>query len=395
MIVSSVSKNLDSTRGLAALIVLISHIHQWFILPIVGVFHLSSIIFFYLSFFSVLVFFSLSGFVITHSIVSNYRRNGFLDTSAFIHSRITRIVPPGIAAIIFSLFVGFFIIFFGLHGSESFRLETDLYVARESISFSFRNIISCFIFSNGIIPGTNAIITNGPLWSLSIEFYAYFISLSFAFCFYFYTTKKYTSSGYFKFFALIFILFLIQFVSRPVDVLQYFFYWSIGAFLFLYKKNSKFITKCFICMGLFSILIFAFLVHYDMFDLVNAKGINSLLFVPINASFLLLLSIFLFNCKIPFQIIFIFISRSSYTLYVFHFPILCLLFSFFHHDFVNWSNFDRSVFLILICSFILIISHILSLFLEDKLYWKPKFLVLISWIMHIISLFYKKVILRF
>lgn len=88
------SQFLDAVRGYAALVVLVAHVVQWFILPVVGAetpIHYAAGLTAHLA---VLVFFVLSGFVITHSLSVASGKSGAVSAGKWLTSRCIRIVPP-------------------------------------------------------------------------------------------------------------------------------------------------------------------------------------------------------------------------------------------------------------------------------------------------------------
>lgn len=104
--------NLAGIRGVAAVIVLLSHIVQVHFLRFIGLntplHHVSSIV----SEYAVVVFFILSGYLITHTIEANIERNGSLRLDLYVVARISRLYPPFLYSISVSLLVFFVMDFF-------------------------------------------------------------------------------------------------------------------------------------------------------------------------------------------------------------------------------------------------------------------------------------------
>jgi peptidoglycan/LPS O-acetylase OafA/YrhL len=252
------SEDLEAVRGVAALIVLIAHTAQWFVLPLIGIDHPFRTVISTSAHLAVLVFFVLSGYVVTHSLVKNYERNQGIDAGGFIVARLARIVPPGVFAVILSAGVAAVILGFGLHGSISFRTASDLYVAREAITIDPTNILACVFFSNGLIPGTGEVITNGPLWSLSIEFWLYFVALLGSIVI---TERPRGGRGQNSLFSCAVVgllMFGLLMVFQIVDFWQYALYWAMGSMLLLaseFEALSK--LRNFIFFGFLAILIVA------------------------------------------------------------------------------------------------------------------------------------------
>lgn len=91
--------NLAEVRGVAAAVVLFSHVVQLHFLRFVGLntplHQFSSIT----SEYAVVVFFILSGYLITHTLEANIERNGKLRLDIYAAARIVRLYPPFLYAI--------------------------------------------------------------------------------------------------------------------------------------------------------------------------------------------------------------------------------------------------------------------------------------------------------
>lgn len=156
--------NLAGVRGLAAAVVLVSHVVQLYFLRFIGLgtplHQVSSIA----SEYAVVVFFILSGYLITHTLEANIERNGRLRLDVFAAARIARLYPPFLFAILVSLAVFFLMDFLALPGrSGPLRLPGDLYSAREIVHLPFAEILPALGMLNGMLE------INGPLWSLYME----------------------------------------------------------------------------------------------------------------------------------------------------------------------------------------------------------------------------------
>jgi peptidoglycan/LPS O-acetylase OafA/YrhL len=151
-------------RAISALVVLASHLVQIFWLPVTGlgnpVHRLSST----LSESAVIVFFQLSGYLVTMSICRNIDRVGTFSLSDYAASRIARIYPPLVCAILLAVGIYYLIGFAGLPGvSSPLRLPSDVYATREILTLEPREILLALQMRGGLL------VLNGPLWSLYIE----------------------------------------------------------------------------------------------------------------------------------------------------------------------------------------------------------------------------------
>lgn len=143
-------RKLDALRGAASLVVLGAHTAQAFDLPgqVVGATAARH---------AVLVFFLLSGYLITGSLVANVARNGSLDVSAYLRARFLRIYPPLIGSILVVL--------------------ACVGIARALALDAPRLTVSWYAVKSMLWMGNAAQQANGPLWSLSIEVRLYVAAL--------------------------------------------------------------------------------------------------------------------------------------------------------------------------------------------------------------------------
>jgi peptidoglycan/LPS O-acetylase OafA/YrhL len=161
----------DVARGLMALTVLLAHTAQVFLWRLDGpdslVAHASGA----LARHAVIVFFLLSGYLITRSIVHNIRRNSQLVLSEYLISRITRIYPPLMGAILLCLVVWAIIHAFHLPGAVTYRVPGDFTEAREAFTLRLSDIPRALTMRGGLLDA------DGPLWTLYIEFQLYLAAM--------------------------------------------------------------------------------------------------------------------------------------------------------------------------------------------------------------------------
>ncbi|EFE8249341.1 acyltransferase [Escherichia coli] len=162
--------SLESMRGIAAITVALAHAVQFYIVR----FYPDAFI--YITFAaqsSVMVFFSMSGFLIGKSIQSNTEKNGVFKLSIYAESRFKRIYPPLILSILLVVIFSFiaphvFDAFNALFSSEGKG------TLGSKFNFQPAQILSILTFTNGIL--TPAIPFNQPLWSLPLEVWYYAIA---------------------------------------------------------------------------------------------------------------------------------------------------------------------------------------------------------------------------
>ena len=138
-------KLLDGVRGLAAQPVLLSHS---FALVFVGAQGSTPLVLGWLARLAVIIFFVLSGFVISAGIAGEIRQTGKFNWIEYAIRRAARIYPPYLAAIIF---VELLVLFVGVPNRD---LSADAWACLRALSFTFVS---------------NDAVTIAPVWSLRLE----------------------------------------------------------------------------------------------------------------------------------------------------------------------------------------------------------------------------------
>lgn len=256
----------------------------------------------------VMIFFVLSGFLITKSITGNIARNGSLDLTDYAIKRFARIYPPLIfsfiiVAILTILSQRFFI-------SDDGSLSTaNGWVNKYGFNVELFGYLPSAILSNGFV-GNMSPASNSPLWSLSIEVWYYVIAgliLS--------GRKELIVAGL-----------AVGYVGISNNS-QFFYYsivWVLGAILCLMHdgviKESRRVTS----LALFFAAAYAF---YRLFIIYNDFTNSNLTLV--NVALGLLMAALLQKVVIEQDIRISMIptmASFSYTLYIIHFPILLFVF---------------------------------------------------------------------
>lgn len=358
------SLQLDAIRGYSAFAVLVAHIYAWFMLPIVGLKDRVGMTAGSLAYYAVLIFFVLSGYLITHSLLLNRQKNGSIDVPAFLSARALRILPPFAFAIVLSIGVSMLISAFRLHGYDSFKLPTDMYLVRDNLQLVAKDVIFSTLLSNGVVPNTNSIITNGALWSLSIEVWMYFIALLIALAW---------EGGFRDKTALASLIGLggvLLLLSYKPLLFEFGAYWFLGAAFRMHQESKK---GAMIRLGIFAAMAIPGLLICVTAPYKLIPANQGVLSLPINLAVLIVLTAIL--QLVPGRFTFWehpgrYLAHSSYTLYIIHFPILAMVFSLFHERFVHWSSLGRIAFLIGVACVNLVIAHFAALFLEDRARWR-------------------------
>ncbi len=267
-----------------------------------------------LGLFAVAIFFGLSGFLLTDSIL----RNG--ASIDFIRNRIIRIFPGFIGVLVFTS------LFFAPLSHIIKVRDFDYVFTQDNIFYIFRNVTS-FILQpdiNQSLESSNVSNWNPPLWTLSYELLCYL----FLFILVWSLKIRYTRAVSIFLPALIAIYVLVGFSfiyipDRISMVIYYSSFFFLGSFLYLKKAHRNF--------TLFILLIFSFpllflipgnsdKVFFDNRDF--AVGI-----------FLIPLVLFLsFNLKVPIKLS----NDYSFGIYIYSAPISQLLILNFNTMRQNW-----------------------------------------------------------
>jgi peptidoglycan/LPS O-acetylase OafA/YrhL len=158
--------HLDGVRGVAAISVLAAHCVLVFGHMFFGydshVFRITDLA----ARLSVIVFFVLSGFLVTQSLFLNVRRNRGLSIKDYLVSRITRIYPPLFGAIALTILAcGIAYLIGGSGWKDDFAGK---------LYFGWQDIPKTLVMDYGLLQA------NGPLWTLYIEFHCYLIAMCIA-----------------------------------------------------------------------------------------------------------------------------------------------------------------------------------------------------------------------
>jgi peptidoglycan/LPS O-acetylase OafA/YrhL len=325
------SRFLDSIRGFSAMIVLVGHINQIFILPYFGTASRLDDIFNFLASYAVMAFFIISGFVIGTNILRNIQENQEkFKVRVFLYDRLTRLVPPLLFSLLITIGVYAIIHYLNLNGNQAFLLPGDLYIVREKATMEWNSILYSLLFIQNISLSTTPPLMNGPLWSLSYEFWFYMLAMVFT---NWLVNKRFFTGG------ILLMGMIVIFISiKNYLFLAFFLTWCGGvgwAILYhlrrdLYKKMEIYLLP--VLLGLVGTIFFS--------DGMGLRALNNpylelnfALFQTILclAGMLILMQIAsrLENKSSNFLGIYK-TARFSFTLYVIHFPLLMLGFSLLH-----------------------------------------------------------------
>lgn len=298
----------DFYRGFSAVIVVLAHAFQVFLYNIEGVadyrFYISNV-----AIFAVVVFFLLSGFLVSKSIISNRSRYGYFDWLEYFSSRLARIYPPFVFSVFIVFFVYLVVYYFELPGSalNTFDMEVSSYLGREFYSVSVQEFVASCLMLGGLHS------LNGPLWSLYYEFQLYGLAMLLG-C-------GVLNKRVAPLLAFLFLFFLLS--SLRDEFWVYAFIWFIGAF-FAFFGERVWCKKLFIVLGFLSfclIVVFSVLgVQKDFFWGGESWFVGVILMA-------IIFSVLIFYIDFNFRGMFFWVAEFSYTLYIIHFPLMCLTLS--------------------------------------------------------------------
>lgn len=301
---------------------------------LVILFHLNEDIFFF-GYLGVDIFFVISGYVITLTLHKEFVKKKQIKIINFYYRRIKRLLPSLIVCVFFTFF--------------TYIIIADLIYFKEITKSA---ITSIFGFSNiyYILSNQDYFINNleNPFihtWSLGIEEQYYLV-------YPFLLLAIYSVSKFFKInlFTLIFFLtslsFFVTFIQYPLFDNFYFplsRFWeiSLGCLLFFFQRN-KIKTHLQNILLTFQIIISSIILYFINYDVYKTILIINLLIFSIIYFDKNFLNIFLNNFYISY------IGKISYSIYLFHFPIIvfCLYF------FDGYSYYFIALILIFLISFL-------------------------------------------
>lgn len=369
-------ENLDYFRGLFALIVLFAHLNQIFLLPIYYSENNADVVFIVhfiggLAAYSVVGFVLISGYVITRSLHLNSLKNiGKISYKTFLLSRIKRLYPPLILALVIGVLVVSLIKGFNLHGAESFRLFPTEYVARETVSYDWLSLFLNLFFLPEVINNIHVVSINAPLWSLNFEFFFYLLLMSIAMLFF--------EKSYSFILTIVFLLGFLYYQVIYVDAVNYLFLYFfliflVGSFAYMIHDyttyNFKKMNKYWFLYTFFLINLVLYINNFD-YSLTPYQSLDSYNTMLIVAILMVLIYSVSLSCRsLPLKKFFVKFSKFSFTLYVVHFPLLIFAFSLFHEFIVLNESFLITGILSIFVGFTVVkISSLLSRLVERKNY---------------------------
>ena len=373
-------KLLDAFRGLAAIAVLSDHLCATFLLPYLGATSPLDVAMTLLGSWAVIIFFILSGYLITSSILYNINTNGSFVWQDYLVSRIARIYPPLIASLGLCVVIFWIADYFNLHGMEAFRLPTDLYVIREKFAFRYREIVLSLLMRGGVLD------MNGPLWSLYVEVKTYLLAM-------FIAIIGYTHGGKLRrmWRSLISVIGIIYVLPDLIHQFTYVAIWILGGIFALVLQGN--IVKRSYLKLLYGVAILTFIFCAIMEpSLFMQQHIFTGAGFTASMAFSIILAGFMFDWQIGGRVISSFsgTAKYSYTLYIVHFPLLLFAFSLTHRFLTSKSHYG---YLLGVCgvTFVVIIwiAQTIAGYFENKRYFESLIKKTAHWSLGLIENFRK------
>jgi peptidoglycan/LPS O-acetylase OafA/YrhL len=312
-----------SVRGIAAFTVALAHAYGIFIGPHLGGDGFMAKLLGQAAHQSVMVFFIISGLLITLSIKNNIEKNsGEFDLIKYLSSRFTRIYPPLCFQIVISLFFYLTINLFELPGHSTLAPFDigQFKPSRETFLITAWDVRNVFLMNNGML---NA---NGPLWSLYIEWRIYiFIGIA---------AIVFTSrSVAIRVSSAVVVFYLFKKLSSVNE--HYLFYlsiWLLGAaYGILYSRQGSALSKL-RRLHLPALLVVVTLIAVFRPELLTAGGVvfgveENLFQFIIALSWCLLLAPTEAKKTTLINMATMWLGGMSYSLYILHFPTMLFVLS--------------------------------------------------------------------
>ncbi|MFP3357350.1 acyltransferase [Planococcus sp. SIMBA_143] len=351
------SWHLNAMRGIAAVMVLLNHFRNIFFVTYQDIENQNIFTLFLYSFAglgheAVMVFFVLSGFLISNSVLKSLRNWSWQH---YMINRLTRLSVVLIPA----LFLGLIIDLAGLYLFDYSFFPHEM-AERINVEVLLGNLLYLQGFAVPVLG------TNDPLWSLSYEFWYYLLFPLFMLSF------SKTNGFLVKVCYLTIAVICMWFVGSRVSL--YFLIWLMGFIVLitpaLSVKNRLSVTV----IKLITIMLFVASLGISRLGLISNGFLGDIL-VAFTFSVLVYVTVHLSNVyglsailKERYRKCAEWLSGFSYTLYLVHFPILIFLFALFSD--LGMEKLQPSILNVIfgigICVVISLIAYWISLVTENK-----------------------------
>ena len=174
---------LDVLRGSALIVIILAHAQQVFISPYwfsdqpIPDLRIGGMVFRKAPTIALMSFFSMSGFLIFHSVARSMQKYGYFRPEVYFLARFNRIFPPLLLSLFFLVGVYMILGWLGYAGRETFTTGSEVYLVRDSVFIDWKNIFGSLLLINTLLPGWDSPNLNGPMWSVSHEFWFYMFGM--------------------------------------------------------------------------------------------------------------------------------------------------------------------------------------------------------------------------
>ena len=351
---------LDIARGLAALSIVIWHFNHFYYLKGVKLpeyflksqqpFYNLLWIFYDFGINAVLFFFSLSGFIFFWLYLNSIKKNK-INYKEFFILRFSRLYPLHFVTLIFVAVFQF--IFFNINGNF--------------IIYEFNNfkhfILNLFLISHwGFQQGWSF---NAPIWTVSLEVFAYGIFFLFA---------KMKMGKLWHIIIILLLTYPITKISVDFGIVIFFFFIGGGSFLIYEFINTKYkflVKNYYFVLTLFlTITLITYL--FKTYSLSNYDSIK-IIYMGMLFSIIILFLAFLQNIYIKLGRKISVIGDLTYSTYLLHFPLQLIIIGFIQH--FDYNLFLGKTFFIIFFIVLLLLSHITYKYFElpSQKYIRQKF----------------------
>jgi peptidoglycan/LPS O-acetylase OafA/YrhL len=351
----------DAIRGAAALVVAVAHMWQIFLYPYAP----DALVFRILggmAGWSVAVFFLLSGILIALSI--RRRSAGSFALSDYLLARVVRIFPPLVAAVIVTIGCVAIIRVFGLYGSETYLMPGDLAAARARAEFEWSAVLPTLLLTYWLVPSHGYLFFNGPLWSLSYEFWAYVVA---GLCAGALLRRSWALA--LPAAALIGWILLFAYSFFPTVLIV----WGMGfAAGTGWRAIERWPTACLAAVAAACLGIAIAAAGDELAVLLVDGRANAVFYIGVSAALLACLTLILRKGgrRNHCESLLIAASHSSYTLYLIHFPLMLLCLSLFRPIVHPFGLAAEALLAVLSLGFSILAAHHLARLVENRMLWR-------------------------
>lgn len=347
--------NLNFIRALSGFVVILSHFFQIFVMPVSGR-TITTNFFIGLSEYAVLTFFVLSGFLIALSINRNIEEYGYFEWREYIISRVARIYPALIASVLLCYFLYGILILLNISGAGSLNYASDIYPAtRSEFYISIVEVVFTLVQTYAFGPGGYMTI-NGPLWSLGYEVGFYLLAGLII-------TSMFGRGFLCKILSTICIVLVvvISFLYGKWLFYGYGTIWVLGVMLYIWTSRKESFSNS----------------YYSVMTLLVGGAVLFLSYIKLDGRFIHdLLSSFIvtivllqtMKLKHPISFAISTYANSTYSLYLFHFPLMIFIYALLRKYYDHYPQLYLSSAFILTLS-IIPCCHFLSKLLENRKFW--------------------------